>query len=404
MKLLQINTVCGFGSTGRTAIELANRLSMQGDECYIAYGQGTTDYTNSYKVGTKIENHIHNICSRVVGNQGYYSKSGTKKLLKYIDQIDPDVIHLRNLHGNYLNIRILFDYLNKLDKPIVWTLHDCWAFTGKCAYYSDVSCNKWQTQCGGCPQINKYPPSLVFDKTAKMFEDKKKLFTSVKNMTIVTVSDWLLSEVKKSYLNKYPVYSIHNWINHEVFFNHGGYMRNKYNIKEDEFVVLGASAGWENKKKLNDYIDISKKLGDNIKLVLLGGKKMSGYLPKNILHIPYVYEFSDLAKIYSMADVYVHCSTQDTFGKVIAEAISCGTPAVVYNATACPEIVGEGCGYVVEKNDIESVCKAIIEVKKNGKKAYVDRCVLYAKEKYDYFTNVKKYRDLYYEVLGGSSY
>lgn len=399
MKVIQINTVCGYGSTGRNSTELAQALNDRGDSCYIAYGQGATTYKCSFKIGTKIENHLHNACSRLIGNQGYYSSTGTTRLIQFIDESQPDVIHLGNIHGNYLNLEILFGYLAKADKPVVWTLHDCWAYTGKCAHYTAVGCYKWQSLCSHCPQVKKYPPSLFFDRSEQMFADKKRWFTSVKNMTIVPVSHWLAGEVKKSFLAKYPITPIYNWIDQQVFKPTESKVREQYRIGKDSFVILGVSAGWrKDDSKLQDFIKLSHLLPNDMQIILVGKAKEQGCIPANIVHIPYVHETSELAKIYSTADAYVHCSTEDTFGKVIAEALACGTPAIVYDSTACPEVVGEGCGFVVEPRNIESVYQAIVSIKCEGKQAFSSRCLAFTSEHFSYQKNVDEYISLYRKV------
>ena len=396
MKVLMINSVCGFGSTGSICVDIATVLEKQGHECYIAYGQGITTYKNSFKIGTVLENHLHNVGSRVTGKQGYFTKSGTHKLIAYIKSINPDVIHLHNLHGNYLNLKILFDYLIRVQKPVVWTLHDCWAFTGKCAHYTDVQCYKWQTHCGNCPQVEKYPPSLFLDQSEALFSDKKEWFTAIQNMTIIPVSHWLAGEVNKSFLRNYDIKPIYNWVNHEVFKPTIENIRSKYGIADNKFIVLGVSAGWSaSDNKLKDFIALSKMVADDIQIVLVGKASNEKDIPSSIIHIPYVHGANELAKIYSTAAVYVHLSTEDTFGKVIAEAMSAGTPAIVYNATACPEIVGNNCGYVVEKRNVKQIMEAIQKIKENTKAYYSKKCRTRVVENFDYVTNINETITIY---------
>jgi glycosyltransferase involved in cell wall biosynthesis len=306
---------------------------------------------------------------------------------------------LGNLHGNYLNLEILFKHLAKVDIPVVWTLHDCWAFTGKCAHYTEIGCYKWQTHCNHCPQVKQYPPSLFFDRSEQMFADKKRLFTAVKNMTIVPVSHWLAAEVKNSFLNEYPVIPIYNWIDQKIFKPTSSNIRERYGIEEDVFLVLGVSAGWKrNSRKLHDFIRLSHVLPEGMQLVLVGGAKDKGCIPPNIIHIPYVHGTDELANLYSTADVFVHLSTEETFGKVIAEALACGTPAVVYSSTACPEVVGDGCGFVVESRNVEQVYLAIECIKKKGKQAFSPKCIAYINENFNYQKNAGEYINLYQQV------
>jgi len=400
MKVLLINSVCGFGSTGSICFDIATVLEKHGHECYIAYGQGSTTYEKTFKIGTKLENHLHNIGSRITGKQGYFTKKGTRQLIKFIKHYKPDLIHLHNLHGNYLNIELIFTFLKELDKPVVWTLHDCWSFTGKCAHYTDVACYKWQTHCNNCPQVEKYPPSLFLDQSEVMFTDKKKWFNSIKNLTIIPVSNWLADEVKKSFLNNNCLKPIYNWVNHEVFKPTDEDIREQYGITKNKFIILGVSAGWNiSSNKLKDFISLSTLISDDMQIVLVGKVDNQNDIPSSITHIPYVDGANELSKIYSIADVYVHLSTEDTFGKVIAEAMSCGTPVIVYNATACPEIVGDGCGYIVEKNNVHKVYEKIQIINESGKEMYSLACRNHVIKFFDMDNNINKIIKIYKDII-----
>lgn len=393
-----INSVCGFGSTGSICVDIANSLEAEGHKCYIAYGQRNTTYHRAYKIGTKIENHLHNLQSRAFGNQGYYSKNGTRKLIDFIKELKPDVIHLHNLHGNYLRLETLFKYLSSYEGKIVWTLHDCWAFTGKCTHYTDVNCQKWQTQCYKCPQVHKYPPSIFFDRTRGMYQDKKKWFSSINNPAIITVSNWLRQEVRKSFLKNKDIHMIYNWIDHRTFRPYGTSrdILDKYRLRGDIFTVITVSSSWTRRTaKWDDLTKLVSFFKDPIQFIVVGKINHKLELPPNCIHIDYVHNKIELAKLYNIADVYVHLSTEDTFGKVIAEAMSCGTPAIVYDSTACPEILGKNCGYVVSKRDVKGIKKAIEEVRKNKKSFYSDYCRNQVLTYFDYRTNVNKTIDIY---------
>ncbi len=387
-----INSVSGYGSTGSICVDIAGMLENQGHESYIAYGQLSSAYKNSFKIGTVLENHLHNIGSRIFGKQGYFTHGGTKKLVKFIENYNPDVIHLHNLHGNYLNLKILFDYLKEIQKPVVWTLHDCWAFTGKCAHYTDVACYKWQTHCNNCPQVQKYPSSLFFDKSSIMFDDKREWFTSIENMTIIPVSNWLAGEVSKSFLNKYPIVPIYNWIDFEVFKpSEKSKFNNEYGLDEIKFSIIVVSAAWHIEDvKWQDLLEFADKIEANTQIIVIGKVDKLALLPKNCVSINYVHGKEKLAALYSFADAYIHLSTEDTFGKVIAEALSCGTPAIVYNSTACPEIIGEGCGYVVEKRNVDQVLEAINKIEINKKKFYSAKCRKHVMDHFNYTININQ--------------
>ncbi|WP_313252531.1 glycosyltransferase [Empedobacter sp.] len=396
-----INTVAGYGSTGSICEDIANLLEQQGHECYIAYGQLSTSYHKSFKIGTRIENHLHNVGSRLIGKQGYFSKSGTKNLISYIENVKPDIIHLHNLHGNYLNLQILFEYFIKVQIPIVYTLHDCWAFTGKCAHFTDVQCYKWKTQCYSCPQLKKYPPSLFFDYSKDMYVDKKNWFTSIQKMNIIPVSNWLASEVEQSFLKKYPITPIYNWVNHSIFKETiDREVIKRYNIDENKFTIVLVSAIWDTKDvKWQDALKLATMIDKDIQILMIGNVSSPKLLPKNIKHIPYVNGKEELAKIYSISDVYIHLSTEDTFGKVIAEALSCGTPAIVYNSTACPEIIDNTSGYVVEKRNVKEVYEAVLKIKEKGRIFFSKNCRERVIKEFDLKTNIDLTIQVYKKLL-----
>lgn len=390
MKVLMINSVSGYGSTGSICVDIALELESQGHECYIAYGQISRGYDKEFKIGTKIENHLHNIGSRLFGKQGYFTRSGTEKLVDFIKFYNPDVIHLHNLHGNYLNLEVLFEYLIAAKKAVVWTLHDCWAFTGKCAHYTDAACYKWKTECHSCPQVHTYPPSLFLDRSQEMYMDKKKWFTSIENMTIIPVSNWLATEAKESFFNKYPIQTIYNWVDHSVFkeYINTDFAIN-YAIDTSKFTIVLVSAGWSvTDVKWIDALKLASIIDNDMQILMIGKVADTTVLPSNIKHIPYLDSKEELAKAYSVADVYIHLSTEDTFGKVIAEAMSCGTPAIVYDSTACPEIVDQNCGYVVQKRNIPQILTAISKIKENKKAFYTTNCRNRVLTYFDIKTNI----------------
>lgn len=383
-----INTVCGTGSTGKICTEIAEVLKSEGHECIIGYGQGTTTYENAYKIGGKLENHLHNACSRLLGKQGYFSKKGTFKLIEQLKLEKPDVIHLHNLHGNYLHLDTLFDYLKEFQGKIVWTLHDCWAFTGKCAHYTDAKCFKWKSECFACPQYKQYPPSIFLDRTREMFADKKRWYNPLK-IEIVTVSEWLRKEVAQSpILGGKKIHRIYNWVDSEVF------KPGEINVEETKKILL-ISAFWNNDAaKTNRLLDFCNKLQSRFEITVVG--KISDTNKENLNEVTFIEHISSsetLAELYSKADVYVHLSTEDTFGLVIAEAMSCGTPVVAFDSTACAEIVGSNaCGEIINKE--QSPVEAVIKILSVDKERYSQNCRKSVLENFNK-PNIQKYIDLY---------
>lgn len=400
MKVLMINTVCGQGSTGSICTDIANILENEGHECFIAYGQGTTTYSKSYKIGTVLENHLHNLKSRLFGKQGYYTKEGTLKFINFVNSYKPDIIHLHNLHGNYLNLEILFEFLQTFKGKVFWTFHDCWPFTGKCAHYTSVGCNKWQSHCQKCPQIKEYPPSIFFDKSYEIFRDKKEKFLSVPNLKIITVSDWLKNQVEMSFFQNTRISRIYNWIDYQTFkIRNTDSICERFSLESEKFTFICISASWsKNTSKLQDLLTLANKLKDDKIQIIVVGKMMQGVdLPTNIKLISYVDNKAILADLYNFADVYIHLSSEDTFGKVIAEALSCGTPAIVYDSTACPEIIDVKTGVVVKDRDVQAIADNILKIKNKKLVFKSSDCHDRARENFDIDKNIRKTIDWYKE-------
>jgi glycosyltransferase involved in cell wall biosynthesis len=395
MKVLQINTVCGTGSTGRIATDLYEILLSHGHDCFIGYGRGSApENIKSYRISSDIDLHYHALMTRITDKTGFYSKNATRIFIDKIHQYNPDIIHLHNLHGYYINLEMLFKYLSVTDKPVVWTLHDCWAFTGHCIYFDYIGCEKWKTECDKCPQKKEYPKSCMLDNSKWNYQQKKRLFTSVKNMTIITPSIWLADMVKQSFLKKYPVNVINNGIDLNTFKPFESDFKVRYNLS-DKYMILGVANVWDKRKGLNDFIELSKMLDDSYKIVLIGlSEKQIKNLPVNILGLTRTYDTQELVEIYSIADVFVNPSVEETMGLTTVEALACGTPVVVYDATAIPECVDSNVGMVVKKNNIQNLNDSIIKIKKGdyfNKTNCVKKVNMYCKkEKYSEYIELYK--------------
>jgi glycosyltransferase involved in cell wall biosynthesis len=399
MKVLQINTVYGIKSTGRTCVEVEHALHLGGHECYTAYGNKRNNSEFSYRIGSSSEYYFHNIMARITGLQGYFSFFATKRLIRYINKLNPDIIHLRNLHANYLNLPLLFKYLRESNKPIVLNLHDCWAFTGKCAYYTERDCYKWIKECKNCPSKKDYPQSYFFDFSSKMFNDKKKGFSSIKNLTVIGVSDWIANQAKESFLKGRDIRRVYNWINQDIFKPYDENILSKYGIDNKKFIIIGVSANWnKGTPRYEDFIKLSEMIDGSMQIIMVGKTEQS-INSNNILHIPYVSDTVELAKLYSSSDVYVHFSVEDTFGKVIAESLACGTPAIVYDSTGCSEVVTKNCGFIVDKRNVKEVYQCILKVKSKGKPSYSNNCVLRVENEFNYLKNTKKLIEIYGDLI-----
>ncbi len=396
--VLHINSV-NFGSTGNIMLNIASKVKEKGNMSYVAYANSRTNrkknIQNSILIGSIIERNIHIKLAYFTGLNGCFSKKGTKKFLEVIDNdIKPDIIHLHNLHNCYINLKLLFDYIKNKNLPVVWTLHDCWAFTGQCPHFTMAKCDKWKTICFDCPQYREYPSSRV-DRTREMYIKKKKWFTGVNNLTIVTPSQWLANRVKESFLKQYPIKVINNGINLNIFKPTSSNFRIKYNLT-NKILLLGVANSWSQRKGLNIFIDLSKRLENNYKIVLVGlTKEQIKRLPSNIIGIQRTESNKELAEIYTAADFFINPSLEETMGLVTLESLACGTPVIVSNSTAVPEVVTNECGIVVSNYNSESFFYEIINNKKEFKK---EDCIKQAKN-YDMNKKYEDYLNLYDSIL-----
>lgn len=360
MKILFINTVCGKGSTGRIASQIGAAAEQAGGSYIVAYGRGVDgDPEHSYRIGGKWHTYVHAFLSRITDRAGFYSKAATKQLVKFIREYHPDVIHLHNLHGYYLHIEILFDYLkNEYTGKVVWTLHDCWAFTGHCVHYTCAGCDRWKTGCHHCPEKKEYPASVLADRSQKNYEEKKRIFTGVPNLTVVTVSKWLQSQAQQSFLGCYPVECVYNGIDYDRFRPIPGNDREKLGLGNHK-MILSVSDGWNDRKGYGRLLEVAANAPEDWRFVIVGlAKEQIPQLPGNCIGMERTWDQEELIRLYTAADVFYNPSLEETFGLVTAEALACGTPAVVMNSTACPEPL-QGCGIILQTHDADEAIDAI---------------------------------------------
>lgn len=340
MRILMINVSCGSGSTGRICTDIAKELINQGNDVRIAYGRGPVSDKNrpmGQRIGSDFDVYVHVICSRIVDNMGFNSTNTTRKFISWIDYFKPDLIHLHNIHGYYLNVEILFNYIKTHNIPVVWTLHDCWAFTGHCAYFDIVHCSKWRKHCFSCPQKNEYPERWGVDRSFKNFEKKRRIFSDVDKMTIVTPSVWLQKQVNNSFLSNYNTVVINNGIDLEKFKYTPSELRRIYQI-ENKKVILGVSSVWDRRKGLDVFIKLANALDSTYAIVLIGiTEKIKKMLPTNIIALRRTESIEELAQYYSMADVFVNPTLEDNYPTTNLEAIACGTPVITFYTGGSPE-------------------------------------------------------------------
>lgn len=377
MTIVQINCSAN-GSTGNIAKAIHRKLLNEGYNSYIFYEQGKPEDKNMFRIGNYFELHTHAVLSRNLGLQGYFSYFATYRLIRKLKKISPDIIHLHNLHGSYLNLPMLFCYLKRSEVKVVITLHDCWLFTGKCPHFTVVGCNKWQECCGKCPQLSTYPRSKI-DITKKLLKDKKKWLTGFGDrLQIVAVSNWLRDTAKQSFLNRYSIKTIYNGINTDIFYpRETSRVKTKYGLN-GKVVILGVASGWGEAKGLKEFLALAQKLSPDEVIVLVGlTAEQCQNMPNHIIGIERTENQDELAELYSAADVFVNPSKEETFGMVTAEALACGTPVIVYNSTACAEIVDEDDGWVVDNNIIDVVLSVVRDKNREVK----NDCGIYSDKK-----------------------
>lgn len=400
-KLLQIADSVNSGSVGRIAEQIGETVMRRGWESYIAYARVCNpSKSKTIKIGNKLELYWHGVMTRLFDRHCLHSTRATEKLIQQIKEISPDVIQLHHIHGYFLNMRVLFDYLSSVDIPIIWVFHDCWSMTGHCAYFEFANCDRWKTGCYDCPEKKSYPASLLIDRSRRNYIEKRELFTSVKNMAIVPVSNWLGGIVKESFLRDCDVNVIHNGIDIQKFQPIQSDIREKFSIF-DKKIVLGVASPWSPRKGLKDVFKLSSYLSnDKYQIVLIGlSEEQLKQLPTDIIGLTRTESVEELAKWYSVADVFVNPTYEDTYPTTNLEAISCGTPVVTYRTGGSPESITSSTGRVVDKGDIAGLAKAIEELCAENREEIQSVCREYAVAHFDKKECFEKYIELYEKKL-----
>ena len=360
MKYLFINVTAGFGSTGRIVAETCRELMAHGHQCLIGYGRKEVRCPDipTLRIGGDLDKKINAGMSRFLDNCGFGLQGPTREFIKKVREYDPDVIWLHNVHGYYIHVGVLFDYLKTCGKPVYWTLHDCWTMTGHCAYFDYVGCDRWKTGCHHCPEKKQYPASVLLDNSRNNYEKKKALFTDVPNMKLIVPSQWLKNRVKAGFMGEYPVEVRYNQVDREIFKPRESDFRRKYHL-ENAKILLGVASVWDRRKGLEDFLALAPMLDERYKIVLVGlTPQQIEELPGSILGLPRTRTTEELAEIYTAADFYLNPGVEETFGMTVLEALCCGTTPVVYEGTACAEVTGQFGGIAVPRGP-ENLLKAV---------------------------------------------
>lgn len=392
MKVVQLNITCGVGSTGKICLAVSELLNEKGVENYVLFSEGESDYKYAVKYADRFEIKLEALKSRVFGNYGFNSKKLAERLITKLDEIEPDIVHLHNLHGHGCNLEMLFNYFREKKIRLFWTFHDCWAFTGYCPHYDMIECDKWQRQCSECPQKGAY--SFFFDKSDKLYTKKQKLFTGL-DLTIITPSEWLKSQVKKSFLRNCEVKVINNGIDLDVFRPRESDFREKYNLT-DEFIILGVAFNWDKRKGIDVFSDLARTLPSDCRIVLVGtDENTKKLLPKNVITIDRTENQQELAEIYTASDLFVNATREDTFPTVNIESLACGTPVLTFKTGGSPEIIDVSCGMAVEKNDVDSLRDAVIYIK--DKQPFTKEACVKKSAEYQKDDKFREYAEIYFE-------
>ncbi len=403
IKILQISIEVNSGSVGRIAEQIGGVVLDNGWSSYITYARNINPSKSKLiRIGNKIDIYKHGVSTRIFDNHCFSSKKATLNLIKNIDDIKPNIIHLHHLHGYFINIEILFTYLAKIDLPIVWTFHDCWSFTGHCAFFEYIDCNKWKTECYNCEQKKEYPKSILLDRSRQNFRDKKRIFNSVNNMTIVPVSNWLSDIVKDSFLYKYPVQVIQNGIDLNVFKikTNKQVIERKFNVT-NKFIILGVASTWDKRKGLDEFIKLNEIINKNEFIIILIGLSNSqkNKIPDSMIGISRTEDVEELADFYSASDVFFNPTFEDTFPTTNLESLACGTPVITYKTGGSVEAVSKKTGFVVEKGDVNKAFDCMNLIKERGSESYKDDCRERAKRKFDKNIKFNDYLELYKKLI-----
>lgn len=394
-KLVQINTSCNWDAPGRIAEQIGITAKQNGWDVYYVHGARYVQESKLKTIQTQslyseLFHYAYN--SLFKGEQGLGSAIATRRLVGRLKEINPDIVHIHNIHGYYLNYPILFNYINRANIPVVWTLHDCWPFTGHCVYFDMVNCNRWKTGCENCPQIKNYPKSLVLDTSRDEYERKKLVFGSIQKMVIVPVSEWLGGMVRESFLGHFPISVIHNGIDLTVF--------KPIPSKErgEKYRILGVASGWGNRKGLSDFVKLRELLDDEYEITMVGlTEKEAKSIPDTIIKMGRTSNLEELVSLYSSADVYVNATYSDNFPTTNLEALACGTPVITYKTGGSPEAVDEDTGIVVPYRDIKKLAEAITLLRAHPKSS--ETCRKRAKEKFDKDKCFEEYIRIYDKLI-----
>lgn len=399
MKVVQINAVYGCKSTGTIMRQLQDACLARGIDAFVTYSWADRPYTeirNGYHIGNCLTEKVHAFLSRIAGKQGYFNRFTTWLFLRYLSRLEPDIVHLHNLHSNYIHLNSLLRFLGKNDIRTIITLHDCWFFTGGCFHYSSVNCQRWKYECGNCPKRRKDTPAYFVDASSSILQDRKKYLNSIPRLTIIGASKWVSEECGQSILKTRDIRFIHNGFDFSIFRPTESTWKKQLGI-EGKYVILGPASKWYQEINHSTFDFFVQSMDESMVLVLFGGRPNHVPESKKVVHIDYIQNAYDMAAVYSMADIMVNCSREDTLSSLNIECQACGTPVVTYEATGNKETVDGVCSLAVESGNYEDLFFAMLTIREKGKGNLSSGCISWVNQEFSYCDFIDKYISLYEE-------
>ena len=403
MRVLQIESTFGKGSTGIISLDLMKQIEKNGGECYVACAIARSDLADSpyvYRIGNWLDHKCHALLGRIHGKQAYFSRFATRRLLRFIDRIEPDIIHFHDIHSNYVNLNMLLGYIAQMEIPLVLTLHDCWFFTGGCFHYTYAGCYKWQHACGHCPRRFQDTAAYLGDRSAIILQDRINYLGALKDLTVVGVSQWITREFEKSRIPAARLLTIHNGVDLEVFKPVKSNIRSRFRL-ENKFVILAPATKWLNPVNQEALQYFSSLLPSDAVMILFGCSRVVKNLPKNVIIYPFIQNPGEMAALYSASDVMVNCSHEDSLPFINLEAQACGTRVIAYSNTGAQETVDGIHSFSVPTGDYMRMFHCMMTLKEKGRASMADREELrrFVVENFDKKKNYSRYVDLYSSII-----
>lgn len=396
MKILQINAVYGHGSTGVIVRDIEQMCESSGIECYVASPDPkVNDAKRGFLIGNAFDHKLHAVLSRINGKQAYFSRWATRRLLKFIDKIEPDVVHLHNLHSNYIHLNMLLQYLAKKDIQTIVTLHDCWFYTGGCFHYKATACMRWLEGCGHCPKKRQDTPAYLWDCSASILADRKKYLLAIPRLTVTGVSEWISNEAKRTFFADTPVVTIRNGVDLDVFKPTPSDFRSRLEL-QDKYIILGPASKWLQPLNKSVLTYFSEHMQPDEVLLLFGATDCPLPMPENVRLYGYTRNREELAALYTCADVFVNTTREDSLSLINVEAQACGTPVVTFDATGPRETVDQVHGFRVSVGDANGLIKIIQSIRLSNNNGIIAKCRKFVSDYFEVNANYQKYIDLYY--------